>query len=62
MQCNYIPFSVSSKIYYNKRYSGAICIWEHDVYKDTENIPKWYVHNAYGPKFSFIVLPFITIP
>jgi hypothetical protein len=43
MQCNYPPFEAWSKIQCKKRYSGAICIWEYDVFKDTENIPKWYV-------------------
>ena len=62
MQCNYIPFSVSSKIHCNKGYSGVICIWECDISKDTEKHFKMICFdNAYDTKFSFIVISFITI-
>ena len=57
MQCNYIPFSVSSKIHCNKGYSGVICIWEYDISKDTEKHFKMICFdNAYDTKFSFIVI------
>jgi hypothetical protein len=39
----YVVVNIVSKIHCNKRYSSAICIWEYDVFKDTENIPKLYV-------------------